>query len=132
MDERHAISLDKEPTILGIEFIGIVNKIGRMEDFSCKSGTIFSKEKGEMFSMFFRLQYSLQKDFDEELGSVDYSIVERGNYKIISIPIDSHIMVIATYKDVNHSEIINKVRDLVQNSLDNNIKATYEKTIMTI
>lgn len=118
ISSQQAISLDKELSGTGVEFMGIVNKIGKMENFNCESRIIFSKEKGEMFSMFFRLQYSLQRDFDEELGSVIYSMVERGNYKIISIPVSSHIVIIGTARDVNHDEIINRIKALVQESLD--------------
>lgn len=118
ISSQQAVSLDKELSGTGVEFMGIVNKIGKMENFNCKSRIIFSKEKSEMFSMFFRLQYSLQRDFDEELGSVSYSMVERGNYKIISIPVSSHIVIIGTIRDVNHDEIINRIKALVQESLD--------------
>ncbi|MDE1813011.1 MAG: hypothetical protein KGH85_09160, partial [Thaumarchaeota archaeon] len=76
-----------------------------------------SREKSEMFSMFFRLQYSLQREFDGELGSVNYSMVERENYKIISIPTSSNIVIIGTSADVNHMEVINRVKILIQDSV---------------
>lgn len=107
------ISLDTNLLELGIEFMGVVNEIGRMENFSCKNSGLLSREKSEIFSMFFRLKYSLQREFDDELGSVAYSVTERENYRIISIPVSSQIILLGIRKDVNYIEITNKIKDLL-------------------
>lgn len=97
----------------GIEFMGVVNEMGRMENFSCKNSGLFSREKSEIFSMFFRLKYSLQREFDDELGSVAYSMTERENYRIISIPVSSQIILLGVGKDVNYIKITNRIKSLL-------------------
>jgi len=71
----------------GVEFAGIINKQGRITDNVCKKEINLSKEQMEMFSMMISLNLSMQKDYDDELGAVQYTVTERKNSKVVSIPI---------------------------------------------
>ncbi len=101
----------------GVELIGHINKRGRMTEFIGTDKIPLSDSKKEMFLMKIALRTSMQKDFDEELGKVDYCITKRGSKKHISIPIfdDNTILVIAQ-KDVNHKKIIKKIIQTIKHS----------------
>lgn len=83
---------------LGIRYLALINKQGRLKEEVVVSANDFhlSSEKKEMFFMTFRLQASMQNDFDDELGPVWYNLVERKNVKFLSMP---------TYPD-NYGDLI--------------------------
>lgn len=101
----------------GVELIGIINKRGRMTEFVGTNNISLSDSKKEMFFMKIALRTSMQKDFDEELDKVDYSITKRGSKKYITIPtFDDNIIFVVTLKDVNHEKIIKEIIHIIKHS----------------
>ncbi|MEE8181280.1 MAG: DUF6659 family protein [Nitrosopumilaceae archaeon] len=101
----------------GVELIGLINKRGRMTEFIGTDKIPLSDSKKEMFLMKIALRTSMQKDFDEELGKVDYCIAKRGSKKYISIPtFDDNTVLVITQKDVNHEKIIEKIIQTINHS----------------
>ncbi|MBI3639311.1 MAG: hypothetical protein HY223_03250 [Thaumarchaeota archaeon] len=107
----------------GVDYIGIINKCGRLEDFASKEDIKLSAEKREMFCMGLRLLGSMQEDYDDEFGPVNYSMTERENSKILSIPAFSHTILAIINKDLDHTQVINKIRSMI----GPNILAKYRK-----
>ena len=69
----------------GIEFVGVIGKNGRLVD--CKKNQIdLSDEQNEMFFMSCQLEENLKQDFDDNFGKVQYTVTERENYRIVTIP----------------------------------------------
>lgn len=97
-----------------VEYIGIINRHGRIEDAVCKNDIDLSAEKKEMFCMGIRLQNSMESDFNDELGSVNYTITERGNSKFVSIPASSHTILTIMNKNADHTVVINKIKTMVR------------------
>ncbi|MGA9230257.1 MAG: hypothetical protein WBV92_08900, partial [Nitrosotalea sp.] len=64
---------DKSILNEGVEFIGLINKHGKMEDILSKNEINLSQERIAMFSMELRLQSSMLSDFDPEFGPVSYT-----------------------------------------------------------
>ena len=94
----------------GVELIGVINKRGMMTEFVGTNNIPLSDSKKEMFFMKITLRSSMQKDFDEELGKVDYCITKRDSKKYISIPtFDDNVVLVVTHKDVNHEKIIEEI-----------------------
>jgi len=100
-----------------VKLFGIINSKGRMID-SVGSGTIdMPDKKKEMFLMKIALRNSMQRDFDEELGEVDYCMTQRGNKKYISIPIkNGNTMLVVARKDVNTENIVTSVNKMMNYS----------------
>ena len=100
-----------------VKLIGIINSRGRMTD-SIGTGTIdMPKDKKEMFLMKIALRNSMQQDFDEDLGSVDYCMTQRGNTKYISIPTRNGNTILAvTKQDANHEEIVVGINQIIRYS----------------
>ena len=100
-----------------VKLIGIINNRGRMID-SIGPGTIDMPEaKKEMFLMKIALRNSMQQDFDEDLGSVDYCMTQRGNTKYISIPTRNGNTILAiTKQDANHEELVVGINQIIRYS----------------
>jgi hypothetical protein len=55
------------------------------------------------------LEYLMRKDFDKELGPVDYIASRRGKVTMISIPTENYLVLISAQRDVDVAKIIKKV-----------------------
>lgn len=106
---------DKSMLVKGVEFIGLINKQGRMESTLCKNEINLTKEKKEMFLMGLRLQSAMQSDYDSEFGPVNYTITERDNSKFISIPSFPHIILAIMKKNKDHIAVIKKIKTALSN-----------------
>ena len=113
----------------GVEFIGLINKQGKMENTLFKNEINLTKERKEMFSMERRLQSSMQSDFDSEFGPVSYTIEVREKLKFISIPIFSHIVLAIMEKNIDHVAVINKIKAGIKNFMNVNKELPSLKTI---
>ncbi len=100
-----------------VKLIGIINNRGRMID-SIGPGIIDMPEaKKEMFLMKIALRNSMQQDFDDDLGSVDYCMTQRGNTKYISVPTRNGNTILAiTKQDANHEELVVGINQIIRYS----------------
>ena len=101
---------DKSLLEQGVEFIGLINKQGRMESTLFKNEMNLTKEKKDMFLMGLRLQNTMQSDYDDEFGPVSYTITERENSKFVSIPSFPHIILAIMKKNKGDIAVINKIK----------------------
>ena len=101
----------------GLEMIGIINKQGRMTESIGFDSLSMSKSKKEMFLMKIALRASMQRDFDEELGKVNYCMTQRGDRKFISIStIGDNTVLAVTKNDFDHEELVNNITQTLKNS----------------
>jgi len=87
--------LDEYLLVNGIEFVGLVTRNGRLVDYKSKNGLKFTDEQKEMFFMSVSLYQTMQQDYDDNFGAVRYTITERENYRIVTIPHGQDTLVIA-------------------------------------
>ena len=101
-----------DKTILDdVEFIGLINKHGKMEDVLSKNEINLSQERISMFAMELRLQSSMQSDFDPEFGPVNYTITEREELKFVSMQAFPYIILAIMKKSVDHHSMIDKIKN---------------------
>lgn len=55
------------------------------------------------------LEYLMRKDFDDQLGPIDYIASRRGKVTMISIPTKDYLLLISAKRDVNVEEVIKQV-----------------------
>lgn len=97
----------------GIELFGIINKNGRMMDFLSRKDLDISNEKKEILFMQMALQSSMQREFDEDFGSVNFCVIQREKMKFICRPIDTDNMaLVVTNKKTNDGENFNVIDDM--------------------
>ena len=100
-----------------VKLVGIINSRGRMT-VSIGTGTIdMSEDQKRMFFMNSALRNSMQHDFDEDLGSVDYCMTQRGNTKYISVPTRNGSTILAvTKQDADHEELVVGITQIIRHS----------------
>lgn len=106
----------------GLEYVGVINSQGRIIEHA-SNNLEMSPEKLEMLCMGMRLQHSMQSDFDEDLGAVNYIVTERRNLKFLSLPISRNVLFAIAQKGTDHSRLIRKIYskqffDVLKNQLD--------------
>jgi hypothetical protein len=119
---------DKSILKHGIEFIGLINKQGRMEDAIFNNDINLTTERREMYMMELRLQSSMQSDFDPELGPVSYNVTERGKSKFVSIVNFPYIVLAIMKKSKNHIAAIGKIKTAIRNFQNFNKESTVRKS----
>ena len=101
----------------GLEMIGIINKRGRMTESIGFDSLSMPRSKKEMFLMKIALRASMQSDFDEELGKVNYCMTQRGDRKFISIPtFDENTVLVVAKNYCDHEELVNNITQTLKNS----------------
>lgn len=106
---------DKSILEHGIEFIGLINKQGRMENAIFNNDISLTGERKEMYMMELRLQSSMQSDFDAELGPVSYNVTEREESKFVSIVNFPYIVLAIMKKSKDHIVVIDKIKTAIRN-----------------
>ncbi len=97
--------------------IGIINKRGRMTESIGFDSLSVLRSKKEMFLMKIALRASMQSDFDEELGKVNYCMTQRGDRKFISIPtFDEKTVLVVAKNYCDHEELVNNITQTLKNS----------------
>ena len=100
----------------GIEFIGLINKQGKLESALFNNDINMTREKKEMYMMGIRLQSSMQSDYDYEFGPVSYTITEREKSKFLSIINFPYIILAIMKKSKDHIAVIAKIKTAIRNS----------------
>ena len=94
-----------------LRFVGVLNKMGRKIAGGFKEGlnSYLEDKDNQMMYVQLTLEYLMRKDFDEQLGSIDYIASRRGKVTMISIPTKEYLILISANRDVNVEQVIEKV-----------------------
>lgn len=104
--------LRKFMAMAGIELFGIINKNGRMMDFLSRKDLDISNEKKEILFMQMALQSSMQREFDEDFGSVNFCVIQREKMKFICRPIGTDNMALVVTNKTNDDDDLNVIDDM--------------------
>lgn len=86
----------------GIEYVGIINKKGKLEDVLYKQSDLnLTGEKKELFFMTLQLHNSMHSDFDDEFGQVKHITIERQKSRFVLIKIDEGIILVKLNKSAD-------------------------------
>lgn len=112
-------SISQKASIIkpNVELVGIINSKGRMIN-SIGHGIIdIPENKKEMFFMKIALRNSMQQDFDEDLGTVNYCMTQRGSTKYVSIPAPNGSTILAVTKpEANLEELVDGIKQIIRYS----------------
>lgn len=94
-----------------IRFVGVLDKMGNRIAGGFKKGLVSYLQDPDNRRMYIQLslEFLMRKDFDKELGSIDYIASRRGKVTMISIPTKEYLVLISAQRDVNIEEVIKKV-----------------------
>ena len=91
---KERISTDDQKTIFenGVEFLGFVNKQGRLVDHIANGSVEIPRQKSEMLFMSAKLQNSLFEDFVEDFGPLSHSVIHQGESKFLTVPVSAGLL----------------------------------------
>ena len=104
-------SCQKILTLPKIRFAGVLNKMGnKIAGGFAKGVTSYIRDidNRRMYTQL-TLEYLMRKDFDEELGPIDYIASRRGKVTMISIPSKEFLVLISAQRDVDVEDVIRNV-----------------------
>jgi len=96
-----------------VRFVGVLDKMGNRIAGGFKEGVssyLIHPDSSRMYIQL-TLEYLMRKDFDKELGPVDYIASRRGKVTMISIPTDEYLVLISAQRDIDVETVIKKVNN---------------------
>lgn len=99
-----------------IRYLCLVNSMGKLVSERIQKGKtlFFSNAKAKELYMKKKLESSLIKDFDNELGKLKYVVDTRDNIKILTIPLYGFLIIVTTEKDANNDLIARSIIELIE------------------
>jgi hypothetical protein len=104
------LHLDEHILEHGIEFVGLINKNGRLVASKDITRIDLSKEQKEMFFMGCSFQQRMSQDYDDNFGAVKYTVTEREKYRIITVPQELDTLIFVMDKS---GEFLPRVKGLI-------------------
>ena len=110
-DNQLDVACKKIQQIPKVRFVGVLNKMGKRIAGGFKEGvTSYLEDKqNQMMYVQLTLEYLMRRDFDENLGAIDYIASRRGKVTMISIPTKEYLILISAQRDINVEDIIKEV-----------------------
>lgn len=94
-----------------IQSVAVLSKMGRLIEESSRPG--FAKRnphhRSEHFLMQCALQVSMDRDFDETYGPIDYHISERASLTMLTFPTGENIVLVTCKKNPNPTALAKKI-----------------------
>jgi hypothetical protein len=86
-----------------IMFVAVISEKGRIEESQSRNSIIekIPSVRKEMFFMENALRHRMRNDFDEYLGSVRFTYVERAKRGILSFPMEDKLLLVSFRTSVN-------------------------------
>lgn len=99
--------------IPGVNFAGIINRNGKLiaGGFKKDSGT-YKKEKLFMIFLELYLDYSMRKDFDSELGKINYMTTRREQTNVTTIPFKEDLILVFSEPRTNIENVVEKANTI--------------------
>ncbi len=95
-----------------IRFAGVINERGRLVAGGMKEGieSLESRKEDEMLFMELALKVKMRKEFDKQLGSVNFAMALREKAIAMSFPIGiNDTLYVFAYPDADHRKLIEKI-----------------------
>lgn len=99
-----------------IRFAGVVNQRGRLVAGGMKANVepVENVKDDEMIFMELALRVKMRKDFDEQLGPVNFAMASRERILAISILLNDDILYIVSEPDVDYGALPKKILAIIQ------------------
>lgn len=110
----YILSLDDK-----IRFIGFIDEMGKLVYGGMKPGVISLNHESESREIYmdFALINKIHADFDTTLGKEIYSLNIREKIKILTFPMEKHILRITLEMQTDHEKIIKLILEYLKTNL---------------
>jgi hypothetical protein len=101
-----------------IRFAGVVNDRGRLVAGGMKENVepLESEKDDEMIFMELALRVKMRKEFDKQLGPVNFALASRERALAISFPLNEDILYVVAEPDSDYGALPKKILDVIQKS----------------
>jgi len=98
-----------------IRFVGLINNMGRLVAGGMKPGLLSLEESKDNEMMFLQLALKVnqRKAFDKVFGPVEFSMAYREKVIIMSFPVDNHILLVSSEKEVDFFNLSSKILEII-------------------
>ena len=98
-----------------IRFAGVINERGRLVAGGMKPNVepLESEKDDEMIFMELALRVKMRREFDKQLGTVNFALASRQRALAISVPINEDILYVAAEPDSDYGTLPKKILEIV-------------------
>ena len=99
-----------------IRFAGVINENGRLVAGGMKEGIqpLESDRNDEMLFMELALRVKMRKEFDSQLGKVEFSMSQRDRALAMSFPIGEDTLYVYAEPDADFKELPTKIIEIIK------------------
>ena len=99
-----------------IRFAGIINERGRLTAGGMKEGiqSLESERYDETLFMELALRVKMRREFDSQLGKVEFSMSKRGRTLAMSFPIGEDTLYVYAEPDADYKELPTKIIEIIK------------------
>jgi hypothetical protein len=99
-----------------IRFVGIISDKGRLLAGRKNEGIKFlvNEKDHEMLFMGLALKERMRRDYDEQLGPVDYTVSHRAKCVIMGFPFGENILYVSGEKDLDLTKVASKILEIIK------------------
>ena len=101
-----------------IRFAGVINERGRLVAGGMKENVepLESEKDDEMIFMELALRVKMRKEFDKQLGPVNFAMASRERALAISVIINDDILYVVSEPDTDYGVLPKKILEIIQKS----------------
>ena len=98
-----------------IRFAGVINERGRLVAGGMKADIepLENEKDDEMIFMELALRVKMRKEFDRQLGTVNFAMASRERALAISVPINDDILYVVSEPDVDYGFLPKKILEII-------------------
>jgi hypothetical protein len=99
-----------------IRFAGVISEQGRMVAGGMKENVepLESEKDDEMIFMELALRVKMRKEFDKQLGQVNFAMASRERALAISVLINNDILYVVSEPDTDYGTLPKKILEIIQ------------------
>ena len=101
-----------------IRFAGVINERGRLVGGGMKENVepLENEKDDEMIFMELALRVKMRKEFDKQLGPVNFALASRQRALAMSFILNDDILYVVSEPDADYGELPKKILDIIQKS----------------
>ena len=98
-----------------VRFAGVINERGRLVAGGMKENVepLENEKDDEMIFMELALRVKMRKEFDKQLGSVNFAMASRERALAISVPINDDILYVVSEPDTDYGSLPKKILEII-------------------
>jgi len=98
-----------------IRFAGVINERGRLVSGGMRPNVepLESEKDDEMIFMELALRVKMRKEFDKQLGCVNFALASRERALAISVPLGDDVLYIVSEPDTDYCVIPKKILEII-------------------